>query len=105
MKQQLQATLASGPAPGADYGVRDRPPIATLLELCRHHASTRGSSTAYAWLDAQEVETLCLTYAELVRRARCIGAELAGLGLAGQSVLLLYGSGLDFVVGFLGGIY
>lgn len=83
----------------------DRPPITTLLELCRHHASTRASSTAYAWLDAREVETVGLTYAELDRRARGIGAQLSALGLAGQPVLLLYGAGLDFVVGFLGGIY
>ncbi len=83
----------------------DRPPIATLLELCRYHAATRPSAAAYAWLNALEVETLCLTYAELDRRARCIGAQVAALGLSGQRVLLLYGVGVEFVIAFLGGIY
>jgi len=92
-------------AHGAGGMPLNRPPIATLLGLCRHHALTRPSAAAYAWLNALEVETLCLTYAELDRRARCIGAQLVALGLSGKSVLLLYGSGLDFVVAFLGGIY
>lgn len=83
----------------------DRPVFATLLDLCRYNASTRPSSTAYAWLNSREVEALCLTYAELDRRARCIGATLAAMGLAGKTVLLLYGPGLEFVVAFLGGIY
>lgn len=92
-------------APNTDDMPLHRFPIATLLELCRYHAMNRPSSAAYAWLNAQEVETLCLTYAELDRRARCIGAQMAAMGLGGKNVLLLYDSGLDFVVAFLGGIY
>ena len=68
-------------APNTDDMPLHRFPIATLLELCRYHAMNRPSSAAYAWLNAQEVETLCLTYAELDRRARCIGAQNAQRGL------------------------
>lgn len=90
---------------GAGAQSLERPPIATLLELCRYHAATRPSAAAYAWLNALEVETLCLTYAELDRRARCIGAQVAEQGLVGKRVLLLYGAGVEFVIAFLGGIY
>ena len=92
----------------AAYSVADplpRPPIATLVELVRYHAATRPSATSYAWLNALEVETFCLTFAELDRRARCIGAQIAAQGLSGRRVLLLYGAGVEFVIAFLGGIY
>lgn len=105
---KVHAVTASDNAPGrarSDAASADRPVFATLLELCRYNALMRPSSTAYAWLNSREVETLCLTYAELDRRARCIGAALAEAGLAGKTVLLLYGPGIEFVVAFLGGIY
>src|SRR2546423_9605622 len=89
--------LLQGGAMGTSHG--------TLVDLCRHHARVRPSSAAYAWLSPSEIEALCLTYAELDRRARCVGAQIAALGLAGKNVLLLYDAGLEFVVAFLGGIY
>ena len=46
-----------------------------------------------------------LTYEELDRQARAIGAWLMSRGLAGERALLLYPAGLDFIAGFLGCLY
>ena len=46
-----------------------------------------------------------LSYGELDRRARGVAARLAERGLAGEPVLLLYPSGLDYVVAFFGCLY
>ena len=46
-----------------------------------------------------------LTHFELDRRARSVASWLAGSGMAGRPVLLLYPAGLDFLVAFLGCLY
>ncbi|MCS7476803.1 fatty acyl-AMP ligase [Umezawaea endophytica] len=46
-----------------------------------------------------------LTHLELDRRARAVGSWLTGAGMAGRPVLLLYPTGLDFLVAFLGCLY
>ncbi|MFE2756163.1 fatty acyl-AMP ligase [Actinosynnema sp. NPDC059335] len=45
------------------------------------------------------------THLELDRRARAVASWLAGSGMAGEPVLLLYPAGLDFLVAFLGCLY
>lgn len=45
------------------------------------------------------------THRELDRRARAVAAWLTGSGMAGRPVLLLYPTGLDFLVAFLGCLY
>ncbi|HZF41199.1 MAG TPA: AMP-binding protein, partial [Blastocatellia bacterium] len=52
-----------------------------------------------------EEETDNLSYLELDQRARAIGAWLQSIGSAGQRVLLLYPSGLDYVAAFFGCLY
>ncbi len=46
-----------------------------------------------------------MTYAELDRQARAVGAWLMSKGLTGERALLLYPAGLEFIVGFLGCVY
>ena len=46
-----------------------------------------------------------MTYEELDRQARAIGAWLESLDLVGQRALLLYPAGLDFIAGFFGCLY
>ena len=54
---------------------------------------------------SSDLEELNITYAELDRKARAVGAWLAREGMAGKRVLLLYPSGLDFIAAFMGCLY
>ncbi|HEX5715361.1 MAG TPA: amino acid adenylation domain-containing protein, partial [Thermoanaerobaculia bacterium] len=52
-----------------------------------------------------EIEAARLTYAELDRQAREIGVALAGMGAAGERVVLLFPPGLEFISAFFGCLY
>jgi 8-amino-7-oxononanoate synthase len=77
----------------------------TLVEMVRHRARTQPNDLAFCYLVDGELEQVDLTYAELDRRARAIGAWLMSKGLSGERALLLYPAGLDFIVGFIGCMY
>jgi amino acid adenylation domain-containing protein len=77
----------------------------TLIELLRRQADARPDLAAYTFLADGEVEAESLTFSELDRVARGIGAALVELGAAGERVLLLYPPGLEFVSAFLGCLY
>ena len=78
---------------------------ATLVQLVRHRARCQANDIAFTYLVDGEDEEIHLTYQELDRKARAIGAWLESLGLAGQRALLLYPPGLDFITGFFGCLY
>jgi acyl-CoA synthetase (AMP-forming)/AMP-acid ligase II/3-oxoacyl-(acyl-carrier-protein) synthase/acyl carrier protein len=80
----------------------------TLVELLRARASREPEWRAYTFLDDGEREGASLTFAELDRRSRAIGALLqrqTGQAKSGARVLLLYPAGLDFVTAFFGAMY
>jgi 8-amino-7-oxononanoate synthase/acyl carrier protein len=77
----------------------------TLVDLLRQRAAYRPHDRAFTFLVDGENEELHLTYAELDRKARAVGAWLAHSGMAGKRVLLLYPSGLDFIAAFMGCLY
>ncbi|GAC1343812.1 MAG: fatty acyl-AMP ligase [Ktedonobacteraceae bacterium] len=77
----------------------------TLVEILRWRALHQPDRMAYIFLKDGETEEAHLTYADLDRRARAIGAWLQGLGIAGERALLLYPPGLEFVAGFFGCLY
>ncbi|MFL6198800.1 MAG: amino acid adenylation domain-containing protein, partial [Thermoanaerobaculia bacterium] len=76
-----------------------------LVDVLRRRAAEHPDRVAYRFLDDGEEEGSSLTYAELDRRARALGAFLQRHGGAGERALLLYPPGLDFVVSFLGCLY
>ena len=78
---------------------------ATLVEMVRHRARTQPKDIAFSYLVDGELEQVDLTYEELDRQARAIGAWLMSRGLAGERALLLYPAGLEFIAGFLGCLY
>ncbi len=79
--------------------------VSTLVEvLCQRTLESPGQ-VAYRFLSDGEVEESSLTYAELDRRARALGAFLQASGAAGERALLLYPPGLEFVTAFLGCLY
>ncbi len=78
---------------------------ATWVDLLRWRARQQPDRRAYTYLIDGEAEGASLTYAELDRQARAIGAWLQQQGASGGRVLLLYPPGLDFVAAFFGCLY
>jgi len=74
----------------------------TLVDLLRQRAECQADDRAYTFLVDGESEEVHLTYRELDRQARAIGAWLQSQGLKGQRALLLYPPGLDFIATFFG---
>ena len=80
------------------------PPAAptTLVDLLCQRAELQADDRAYTFLVDGESEEVHLTYRELDRQARAIGAWLESQNLKGQRALLLYPPGLDFIATFFG---
>jgi len=76
-----------------------------LIDLLQWRSAEQSSERLYTFLTDGEIPTSSLTYGELDRQARAIGATLQGLGAAGERVLLLYPSGLDYITAFFGCLY
>lgn len=77
----------------------DLPPN-RLVALARHWAATRGTSRAFAFLGPDNVELEALTYAQLDTAAMRLAALLAREAPAGSRSVLMFPSGLAFVVAF-----
>jgi len=76
-----------------------------LVEMLRHRAHCQSQDTAFTYLVDGETEELHLSYEQLDRQARAIGAWLESHDLVGQRALLLYPAGLEFVAAFFGCLY
>jgi acyl transferase domain-containing protein/acyl-CoA synthetase (AMP-forming)/AMP-acid ligase II/acyl carrier protein len=77
----------------------------TFVHLLRSRASLRGQQPSYIFLSDRGAEENTLTYNELDRRARRIGANLQQLRAPGERALLLFPPGLDYVTAFYGCLY
>jgi acyl-CoA synthetase (AMP-forming)/AMP-acid ligase II len=77
----------------------------TSVALLRRRAHSAPDRRAFLFLSDGEHASASLTYGELDARCRAVAAHLQAAGLAGERVLLLYPSGLEFIVGFLGCLY
>src|SRR5271167_1593240 len=76
----------------------------TLLDLLRQRAERYGDKIAFDFSTNGEEDSR-LTYRELDIRAREIASTLQQQGAAGERVLVLCPSGLDFVTGLFGCVY
>lgn len=77
----------------------------TLIDLLLHRAEYQPERLAYSFLLDGESEEISVTYAQLDRRARAIGAWLQTKEASGERVLLLYPPGLDYIAAFFGCLY
>ncbi len=73
----------------------------TIVDVCQQHVYTRADEIAYTFLDDQEAAAQSVTFTQLWKRAEIIAAHLLNRGLQGQRVLLVYTSGLDFILAFI----
>lgn len=79
------------------------PGAATLVELLRRQAERYGDKVVFAYSDNGDEEgRIQLSYAELDRKARAIGATLQAAGAAGQRVLVFCRNGFEHIAGFFG---
>ena len=93
----------TGPRSAAECRVT----LGTFADVLRWRAAEQPEATAFSWLggDPDHDVVVDLTYAELDRRARAIGALLQQEGPPGERALLLFAPGLDFVAALFGCFY
>jgi acyl-CoA synthetase (AMP-forming)/AMP-acid ligase II len=77
----------------------------SLVELLRWRATDQPERQGYSFLLDGESQAVGLTYGELDRQARRIGALLQSLKAGGERALLLYPPGLDYIAAFFGCLY
>ena len=77
----------------------------SLIDVLAEHSRQQPNALAYTFLVDGETVGPQITYRELERRARAIGATLQQLGAAGERVMLLYPSGLEYVAAYMGCLY
>ncbi|MEP7358187.1 MAG: fatty acyl-AMP ligase [Anaerolineales bacterium] len=81
------------------------PPPTTLVESLRRAVSGFPNNEAFVFLQDGEVESTRLTFAELDGQARAIAARLRSIAAPGETVILLYGAGLEGIPAFFGCLY
>jgi acyl-CoA synthetase (AMP-forming)/AMP-acid ligase II len=77
----------------------------TLVDTLHFRADRQPDQTAYTFLLDGDSQAVRLSYRELDRRARAIGAVLQEAGVSGEPALLLFPPGLDFIAAFFGCLY
>ena len=85
--------------------VDERLECKTLIDVLRWRAQRQPDEPLYTFLVDGERKTQSLTFGELHQQAETLAAHLQALGLEGQRVMLLYPSGLDYIVGFFACLY
>ncbi|HZE73375.1 MAG TPA: aminotransferase class I/II-fold pyridoxal phosphate-dependent enzyme [Pyrinomonadaceae bacterium] len=81
------------------------PQFSNLVDLIRHRAAEQPDRLAYSFLVDGEDEVNNLTYLELERASRAVGARLQAAVAPGERALLLYQPGLEYVTAFFGCLY
>ncbi|CAJ1582793.1 fatty acyl-AMP ligase [[Mycobacterium] wendilense] len=90
----------------ADGAIR-LPPGTTLISLIERNIANVGDTVAYRYLDhtgPAGTHTVELTWSELGRRLRAVGATIQRVAKRGDRVAVLAPQGLDYVVGFFAAI-
>jgi acyl-CoA synthetase (AMP-forming)/AMP-acid ligase II len=76
----------------------------SIIDCVGHYASTQPQARACTFLADGKNEEIVLTYAQLYNRATAMGRALPA-ATVGKPVLLLFPSGVDFVVAFFACLY
>jgi len=84
---------------------RSNTKITNLVDLLRHRNQNQADNIAFTFLSKGETQEVRLTYQELDKKARAIGAVLQSMKATGERALLLYQPGLEFIAAFFGCLY
>ena len=79
--------------------------VANLVELLRWRAEVSPPGQGFQFLSGGTDDSEALSFAELDRRARAIGARLSRRIEPGERILLLYPPSLDYIEAFFGALY
>jgi acyl-CoA synthetase (AMP-forming)/AMP-acid ligase II len=93
-------TLATAAVPTVSTATSD-----TLVDWLDYRSRHQPDDIAFTFLEDGETVEANLTFAQLDRKARAIGATLQRLRAAQERVLLLYPSGLEYIAAFFGCLY
>jgi acyl-CoA synthetase (AMP-forming)/AMP-acid ligase II len=77
----------------------------SLVDILRWRAKNQPHRLVYRFLVDGESEEIVLTYEEVDRRARSIGALLQFYARPGDRALLLFPPGIDFITAYFGCLY
>ena len=77
----------------------------SMVEVLRWRALQHPDHLAYTFLADGETEDVSITYGELDRQARAIGAYLQSIRVQGERALLLYPQGIEYIAAFFGCLY
>ncbi len=75
---------------------------ATLVELLWSREADDPQGIPFTFLRDEDGRETCWSYRDLAQRTRAIATRLQRLNLAGERVLILYPSGLDYIAAFFG---
>lgn len=77
----------------------------TLVDLVRYRAKIQKDDSVFIYLTDGVNAEKHLTFSDLDRKSRAIGAWLQKRGIVGKRILLLYPPGLDFITAYFGCLY
>ncbi|MFZ5880037.1 MAG: fatty acyl-AMP ligase [Chloroflexota bacterium] len=77
----------------------------TLMDALLYRAEHQPDDLAYCYLEDGESAEVTITFGELDRRVRAFAAHLQTVVQPGDRALLLYPTGLEFIIAYLGCLY
>lgn len=83
----------------------DRDASTITTDLLQWRAERQSDDRAYTFLLDGETQEASISYRELDQKARSVAVRLQAITQPGERVLLLYPSGLEYIVAFLGCLY
>jgi acyl-CoA synthetase (AMP-forming)/AMP-acid ligase II len=83
----------------------DRDSSTITTDLLQWRARRQSDDIAYTFLLDGEAQEVSISYRELDQKARSVAARLQETTQQGERVLLLYPSGLEYIIAFLGCLY
>ena len=95
--------MVNNKSPHSDLNTLEK--LSTLVELLQWRAKQQPDKLVFRFLSDSESEIVPITFSELDRQARAIGAWLEDFGATGERALLLYPPSLDYIAAFFGCLY
>jgi acyl-CoA synthetase (AMP-forming)/AMP-acid ligase II len=75
----------------------------TLVDRLEHYSTQKAENRAYTFLSRNKTEEI--NYSDLVTKSRALAASLVKRKLTDEPILLVFPSGIEFIVGFLACCY
>lgn len=89
--------------PDATVAKRSTPEFETIVHEFRYWCDVQPDKVLYRWLDEQGLQTVALTYLDVLQRANAVAQQLRTIGLnPGDRAACMYLPGLDFIATFWG---